>query len=314
MATSLFNSSSYYRFANTQLNDATISCGISFSTNGAIDMTQSGSLSSENWQLWYQDGRYFIRNHDYGAQWQLGVTEASPYVPLLLAASADLGQQWEVASLSGGSYTLTNLLFATFNSSGDIAAKSQLALSSNGSNIFLETTEEQSGAQWTVDINTSAGAPSADMLKNLSDIQNPTTSTTTTTTLSSSTRSQTSTTTSPPASITSTSSSSTTSISSSVALSTASSGSKAGVSSHGLSAGAIAGIVIGSVAGAILFSILLALFWRRRRQSHLTSTDSTQGPHMLEADNQPKGLYELKAGNQPRVPQIYEADSQPRYR
>lgn len=170
MATSLFDSQSYYRFSNTQLSDATISSGISFSTNGAIDMTQLGSLSSENWQLWYQDGRYFIRNHDYGAQYQLGVNEGSPYVPLLLVASADLSQQWEVTSLSGGSYTLTNLLFATFNSSGDISGQSQLALSSNGS-IFLETTEDQSGAQWTIDINTSAGTPSAAMLKNLTDIQ-----------------------------------------------------------------------------------------------------------------------------------------------
>ena len=172
MATSLFNSSSYYRFSNTQLNDATISSGISFNTDGAIAMTQLGSLSSENWQLWYQEGRYFIRNRDYGAEWQLGVSEGSPDVPLLLAASADLGQQWEVTSLSGGSYTLTNLLFATYNSSGDISGQFQLALSSDSSNsIFLETTEDQSGAQWTIDINTSAGTPSADMLKNLTDIQ-----------------------------------------------------------------------------------------------------------------------------------------------
>jgi hypothetical protein len=171
MATPLFDPLSYYRFSNTQLNNAAISCGIAFDTNGVINMTQLGSLSSENWQLWYQDGRYFIRNHDYGAQWQLGVNEGSPYVPLLLAASGDPGQQWEATSLPGGSYTLTNLIFGTSSSLSNTSEQPLLAVSPHSTNIILETTKDQSAAQWTIDINTSAGTPSADMLKNLTDIQ-----------------------------------------------------------------------------------------------------------------------------------------------
>jgi hypothetical protein len=37
-------------------------------------MTQWGAYSSENWQLFFDSSIYFIRNYDYGADWQLGVT------------------------------------------------------------------------------------------------------------------------------------------------------------------------------------------------------------------------------------------------
>jgi len=295
MATSLFDSQAYYTFSNTQLSDSTISCGENFDTKGAIKMTQQGSLSSENWQLWYQEGRYFVRNHDYGANWQLGVSQSSLYVPLLLPASGDLTQQWEVTSLPGGALVLTSLAFAKSNNLSDTSGQLILAIAPQTTNIVMETTQGQSGAQWLIDINESAGHASVDMLKNLTDIQNPQIPVTTSTT-SSSTHVQTSKSTSTPTTLPSTTlpASSTANSSSSGSLSSTSSPSSTGSSSvtnhssnHTLSGGTIAGIVIGSLAGLLLIIALLTLAYRRQRRRRLEATGPRQAP-VVEAASQQK--------------------------
>jgi hypothetical protein len=53
--------------------------------------TPPGSYSSENWQLFFQDGVYFIRNYDWGADWQLGVNSTDRSVPQMLEAAGLLG-------------------------------------------------------------------------------------------------------------------------------------------------------------------------------------------------------------------------------
>lgn len=67
------------------------------------------SLRSLNWQIFYQDTIYLIRNFDYGTEYQLGVPEDSPTVPALLPASGNLTQQWNITLWSDGTYRLTNM-------------------------------------------------------------------------------------------------------------------------------------------------------------------------------------------------------------
>ena len=78
---SLFDPKNFYTFINPTIPDWTLSSGINQRMNGDINMTKCNTYSSENWQLFYQSGRYFIRNYDYAASWQLGLTKDSKIVP-----------------------------------------------------------------------------------------------------------------------------------------------------------------------------------------------------------------------------------------
>jgi hypothetical protein len=99
---SAFDSKMFYTFNNPTLSQYSLSAGIYTDTNGAINMTAAGGLSSENWQLFFQSGRYFIRNYDYGAKWQLGLTDDSRSVPKLYPRSGSTSQQWTISKVDGG--------------------------------------------------------------------------------------------------------------------------------------------------------------------------------------------------------------------
>lgn len=70
-------------------------------TSGFVEMSAAGNFSSENWQFFYQSGHYFIRNYDYNASWQLGLTENIAQIPRLYPRSGGLGQQWTVTKVTG---------------------------------------------------------------------------------------------------------------------------------------------------------------------------------------------------------------------
>ena len=95
-----FSPKTFYKFINPNLPNASLSAGIFQDSQGAINLTASGSLSSENWQLFYQAGRYFIRNYDYGAGYQLGLTDSSRSTPKLYPRSGKVEQQWSIISVS----------------------------------------------------------------------------------------------------------------------------------------------------------------------------------------------------------------------
>lgn len=97
-----FDSRMFYTLNNLNLPRYTLSAGMYTESNGAINLTDYGSLSSENWQLFFQSGRYFIRNYDYGAKWQLGLTEDSRTVPKLYPRSGSISQQWTLNKVNGG--------------------------------------------------------------------------------------------------------------------------------------------------------------------------------------------------------------------
>jgi hypothetical protein len=97
-----FDPKMFYTLNNLNLPNYTLSAGIYTDTNGATNLTAAGSYSSENWQLFFQSGRYFIRNYDYGAKWQLGLTEDSRSTPRLYPRSGSISQQWTLNKVDGG--------------------------------------------------------------------------------------------------------------------------------------------------------------------------------------------------------------------
>lgn len=111
-------------------------------------MTEADSLSSSNWQLYYQQGRYFIRNYDYGED-QLGLTESERAVPSLMRRSGALGQQWLLTrSEEDGGWMISN---------GLLGNGSWLSLT--GANTVPAMQASSAGAVWDIQINPSAGSP-----------------------------------------------------------------------------------------------------------------------------------------------------------
>jgi hypothetical protein len=111
MTTSFFDSKAWYRLSNDNNGaNMSLSLGLSGDTPAAPNMDQAGAFSSENWQLFFQSGVYFLRNYDYGADWQLGVTQSDLSIPRMLRSSGVLGMQWAITQWPDGTLKLTNEL------------------------------------------------------------------------------------------------------------------------------------------------------------------------------------------------------------
>ncbi|KAF2476434.1 uncharacterized protein BDR25DRAFT_339442 [Lindgomyces ingoldianus] len=144
-----FDPKSYYTFHNDVSPNNTLSSGLQQNTKGAVNMTiQQVFSSSENWQLYLQQGRYFIRNYDYGGGYQLGLEETSPSVPRLLPRSGALGQQWSLTRQDDGTWKFTN---------GLLGNNSALALSTGNTVPGMQPSEK--GTHWSIEINVSAKQP-----------------------------------------------------------------------------------------------------------------------------------------------------------
>lgn len=121
------------------------------------------SYSSENWQVFYQDNVYFLRNWDYGDEYQLGINlYAAPSQPRLLPTSGDLSQQWNMTLWPDGTRKLVNMAVGEFQYLG-------VSNTSDGVIVPAMNTAEQ-GSHWTFDINTSAGETSGQMQLPLSSV------------------------------------------------------------------------------------------------------------------------------------------------
>jgi hypothetical protein len=107
-----FDPKMFYTLSPFAQPKSSLSAGISPSPNGAVNVTALGAYSSENWQLFSQSGRYFIRNYDYGATWQLGVTDDNRSVPKLYPRSGSINQQWTLNTVDGG-FELSNGLWGS---------------------------------------------------------------------------------------------------------------------------------------------------------------------------------------------------------
>ena len=114
MASSLFQWHGYYRISSDRHGAAfDLQAGVSDETDNApiVVFLNNTSSTTENWQIFYQEPIYLIRNYNYGARYQLGITEESQVQPALLPTSGDLTQQWNITRWGDGgeTYRLTNM-------------------------------------------------------------------------------------------------------------------------------------------------------------------------------------------------------------
>jgi hypothetical protein len=157
---SSFDPIRYYRFFNGDNKYVTLSSGQSRYSLGAINMTIIAWSSSENWQLYNQSGRVLIRNYDFGAGFQLGISDDSLSKPRIMVESGDLGQQWTFSQLSDGSWQITNELL------GDNA---YLQLP-DGDTVPIMS-NNKTGTHWFVEINNTVNVTDAAMLSDVANLE-----------------------------------------------------------------------------------------------------------------------------------------------
>lgn len=143
-----FNVKNYYRFFNSIYPNHTISAGVYYKVYAPINMTiQETYTSTENWQLFYQAGIFFIRNYQSGADLQLGLTADDLTTPRLLRTSGALGQQWKITLRSDSTYRITN---------GLVSNASSLGIAPAGATVPAMDSDDNNG-HWNISINQSAG-------------------------------------------------------------------------------------------------------------------------------------------------------------
>ncbi|CAI6305373.1 unnamed protein product [Periconia digitata] len=276
----------HYCFYNPALSQKTISSGLQITRSGSVSMTTAHEWSSSNWILFFQEGRYFIRNYDddLGAL-QLGIESKVAKEPKLLSRNGGLGQQWILTRADGGdenSWTLTN---------GLLGNNTYLGL--DGVNLLM-TSDKSRGTVWDIEMNESAGIPQAGSPK-VQSIQNlepfPVTSSSSTSTA---------------ATVSNTSSVSTPG-SSAAGLPGAATSPAAPPPqsiSPSLSTGAIAGIIIAALAtGAILAALCLFLLSRRKKAKAVAAYASSATMQV----QYPKQIYASHAPQLDNVNPVYEA-------
>lgn len=157
----LFDPHSFYRFHHENRAGQTLRI---IDGDGNIDMAQFNTSSSENWQIYHQQGRWFIRPYASSVEpswkdYQLGLTQDEKgnvgALPKVVKRSGGLGQQWTFTQVGdsdvGIGYKISNGL------SGNT---SFLALTGNGGPPEMQPSNE--GTVWDMQGNRQAGDPSMD--------------------------------------------------------------------------------------------------------------------------------------------------------
>ncbi|KAF2741299.1 hypothetical protein EJ04DRAFT_517871 [Polyplosphaeria fusca] len=257
-----FDANAFYNFYNDVSPENTLSSGQGQDANGTLDMTEEKVFSSsENWQFYFQQGRYFIRNYDYGADWQLGLSKNSMSVPRLMRTSGALGQQWSLTKEDSGKWKLTN---------GLLGNDSALALSVGNTVPGMQPSAK--GTHWDIVLNPSAGSPQTpDMLEDVPnfEVSDPVTSSSV-----SATPSATSAPASPAPTLASTSSPSAASSSASI--------SSQSNTVPPLSVGAVVGIAVGGAIVLVVMAFVSYRLWSRRKERG----------QRVELGDEPKGQVE----------------------
>jgi len=138
----------YYIFNNDILHGNSLTAGSYKDSDGNVSMRPE-PLSSQNWQLYFQQERYFIRNYDYGGDYQLGLTEDS-VIPRLIKRSGVLAQQWILERQADGTYKIRN---------GFLGNNTVLAFTVAPNNVQPAMQSAQTGSTWSLVANPSALAP-----------------------------------------------------------------------------------------------------------------------------------------------------------
>jgi hypothetical protein len=250
--TSSFDSKMFYTLNNLALPGYTLNAGWTDGNPQAlVNVTKYRDYSSENWQLFYQSGRYFIRNYDYGAGWQLGLADGDKNAPKMYARSGSVAQQWTVKQVDGG-WEIGNEL---------LGSNSVLGMP-KGWSLPAMRTGEKDGAVWNITSNPSAARlkpPTGLMVQDVDNFEGATTSpspTPTSASRASATPTNISLTGLPTLSSDSLQSRPTSTPAPSTSTQTSST----------LSSGAIAGIAIGAIAllGVAIFALWFFLFRKKR--------------------------------------------------
>ena len=142
----LIESDAYYCVSSDHYGPSfTLGDGTNPNAPNTLSLTES-NVSSNNWQIFYQDPVYLIRNYDYGAKYQLGIAEDSPSSPALLLASGDLTQQWNMTLWDDGTFRLANMWLGN----------AQILGIGGQDNIPVPVmTAAQNGSHWSFSINLS---------------------------------------------------------------------------------------------------------------------------------------------------------------
>jgi hypothetical protein len=145
-STSSFDPKMYYSLSNPSLSGSALSFGPVNGTAKPVVMTDFKKFGTENWQLFFQSGRYFIRNRDYGAGWQLGFTgaEVKPSVPKLYPRNGSISQQWTIDQVAGG-WRLGNVL---------MGADMVFALPNGWAVPAMRSANDTDGGLWNIGQNT----------------------------------------------------------------------------------------------------------------------------------------------------------------
>lgn len=279
MSPPLVPSNAYYLVSSDRYGSGVF---LAESSPGTLSLTNY-SFSSENWQIFYQEPVYLIRNFNYKAEYQLGIPPDSPTQPVLLPASGDLMQQWNITLWDDGTYRLTNLGL------GEVQV---LGVGLKDDQPIPMMKAAQNGSRWSFDPNPSDATRNVTdgMLQSVSlqavrcdhdyacallvDINSDSQDSSPTSTLSPHSTSRSTAISSNPAEATV---DLTNSIAGSVpSRSSSSSISSQSTTSRSLSGGVIAGIVMAVVATAlVVVGLVFFLRQRKRRQRHRISATQT---------------------------------------
>ena len=144
MSSPLLDSNAYYCISSDRYGPSyLLGDGINPNAPGTLSLNQT-SFSSNNWQIFYQDPIYLIRNYDYWARYQLGIAEESPTWPALQLASEDLTQQWNLTLWDDGTFRLANMWLGSTQILGIDGI--------TGTPLPVMTTA-QNGSHWSFSIN-----------------------------------------------------------------------------------------------------------------------------------------------------------------
>ena len=160
MSSPLTQSNAYYYVSSNYYLPTFLNDGFESDAPGPLSLSQT-IYTTSNWQFFYQDPIYLIRNYAYGATYQLGIAEGSPTLPALLPATGDLTQQWNMTLWDDGTFRLANMWLGNAQILG-IGGQDNIPV--------LVMTAAQNGSHWSSSINLSNSTSNLpdDMLQSVS--------------------------------------------------------------------------------------------------------------------------------------------------
>lgn len=105
---SFFDPRNYYLMMNTNFPGQNL--GIGGAETDTTRLFDYNTTETENWQFFYQEDHWYIRNYHTGADSQLGITPGDRLEPKMRTKGGDLGQQWTVFHV-GTEFVLMNALY-----------------------------------------------------------------------------------------------------------------------------------------------------------------------------------------------------------